>query len=166
MESFPLLFSSAQREALKDHFFSSEDLWRHLLNESLQRYLIKLIYNLCCLITVLLLLPSSGPVEGSDDEEGGAMEGRISLFHPYMVKIWILSTTVALMALFYFFYYYGDGNSQHTVWSVVRLNSVRQAWGGAGLALLLFRGSILVDIILHVRSRRQSLLIILLDVSP
>jgi hypothetical protein len=142
-------WSPESREKWKDYLFHSEGLWRHLLTESVHRYLLKFIWNLFCLITTLFLYPSDG----------------IYLFHPYMVKMWTLATAAGLLFLIYFFYYFGDGNSQHTIWSIARLSSVRQAWGGAGVSLLLFRLSILVDLLLHFNSRLQSPLIILLDVT-
>jgi hypothetical protein len=135
---------------MQDSLFHSEGVWRHLLTVSVYRYLIKFLWNLVCLTATLLLYPSDG----------------INLFHPYMVKMWILATASSFLTLLYFFFYFGDGNSQHTIWSIARLSSVRQAWGGTGMALLLFRASILVDLSLHSHSRLQSPLIILLDVTP
>jgi hypothetical protein len=145
-----MAWSEAERDHLRDILFNSEDLWRYFLNESVQRYFLKFVWNLLCLLFVLALLPSDG----------------IPLFHINLVKIWVLVTTMCLITLIYFFYYFGDGASLHTVWSICRLTSVRQAWAGAGAGVVLFRLSILVDILLHADSRLQSPLVILLDVSP
>lgn len=133
-----------------DRLFGSEKLWKYIFSVTRQRFLLKLVWNLLCLLVVLLILPKQG----------------IHLFHPYMVKIWVFSSVTCLFLVCYFSYYFGrEKEFSHTVYALGRMSSVRQVWGAGGVALLLFRGSILVDVLFNMSSRVQSPLIILLDIT-
>ena len=137
-------------EKFLDEYFGSEKFWKYIFSVSTERYLLKLFWNLFCLLFLLCVLPRE----------------RISLFHPYMVKMWVFTSATSIVSVIYFSYYFSrEKEFSHTVWALGRLNSVRQVWGSAGIALLLFRGAILIDVFLNVHARLQSPLIVLLDIT-